>query len=72
MIYIFDIEIELAEKGEIDPGPAALRMKQLQIGAVQTVLDNFRDDERIPAYKLDLLAASIEQVTERLEALAQM
>ena len=72
LIYIFNLEIILAEDGQIDPGSAALRTRLMQVNAVRTVLANFKDDDRIAAYKRDQLAASIEEVTERLEALAGM
>ena len=72
LIYIFDLEIKLAEDGQINPGPAALRTRLLQVNAVRTVLANFEDDDRIAAYKREQLAASIEQVSGRLQALVEM
>jgi hypothetical protein len=44
----------------------------LQVNAVRTVLANFEDDDRIAAYKREQLAASIEQVSGRLQALVEM
>jgi hypothetical protein len=72
LIYIFDLEIKLAEDGQINPGPAALRTRLLQVNAVRTVLANFEDDDRIAAYKREQLATSIEQVSGRLQALVEM
>jgi len=71
LIYIFDLEINLAEVGQINPDPVDLRMKIMQVNAVQTILANFEGDDRIPAYKRDQLTASIEQVSERLLALSE-
>ena len=71
LIYIFDLEIKLAEVGQINPRSADLRKKIMQVNAVQTILANFQDDDRIPAYKRDQLTASIEQVSERLLALSE-
>lgn len=72
LIYIFDREIKLAEDGQLDPEPAALRAKLMQVNAVQTILAGLENDERIPAYKRDQLTASIEQVSARLQALSGM
>jgi hypothetical protein len=72
LIYIFDREITLAEVGQIAPQPVDLRKKIMQVNAVRTILANFQDDDRIPAYKREQLAASIEQVSERLQALSGM
>jgi hypothetical protein len=72
LIYMFDREIELAENGQIDPDPAALRAKIVQVNAVRTVLADFENDDRIPAYKRDQLTASIERVSGRLQALSEM
>jgi hypothetical protein len=72
LIHIFDLEIELAEDGQIDPDPAELRMKLMQVNAVRTILAGFQNDDRFPAYKRDQLTASIERVSERLLALSEM
>jgi hypothetical protein len=72
LIYIYDREIKLAEDGQFDPDPAALRTKLMQLNAVKTVLASMQDDDRIAAYKRDQLTTSIEQVSERLQALAKM
>jgi hypothetical protein len=72
LIYIFELEVELAEDGQIVPGAAALRTRLMQVNAVRTVLANFKDDDRIAAYKRDQLTASIEQVSGRLQALSEM
>jgi hypothetical protein len=72
LIYIFDREITLAEVGQIAPQPVELRKKIMQVNAVQTILANFEDDDRIAAYKREQLTASIEQVSERLQALSGM
>ena len=72
LIYIFDREIKLAEDGQFNPGPAALRRKLMQVNAVQTILAGTESDDRIPAYKRDQLTASIEQVSGRLQALFEM
>jgi hypothetical protein len=72
LIYIFGLEIKLAEDGQINPAPAALRAKLMQVNAVRTVLAEFEDDDRIPAYKRDQLTASIERVSGRLQALSEM
>ncbi|MGI9272998.1 MAG: spermidine synthase, partial [Woeseiaceae bacterium] len=72
LIYIFDREIELVEEGQLNPEPQALRTKLLQVDAVQTILAGTENDDRIPAYKRDGLATSIEQVSARLQALSEM
>jgi spermidine synthase len=71
LIYIFDHEIKLAEDGQFAPEPAALRAKMMQVNAVQSVLVDVENDDRIPAYKRKQLAHSIEQVSIRLNALAE-
>lgn len=72
LIYIFEYEASLAESGQIQPDVPALRAKLRQIAAVQHVLTNFADDDRIPSYKVEQLKAATESVSDRLRAAPQM
>ncbi len=70
MIYEFDREIGLAEKGQIDPGRQAIVAKLKQITAVQTVLNELQGDDRVAPYKIEQLGSAIDRVSERLKILA--
>ena len=69
LIYIFDHEIRLAEQGQFEPGPAALRAKLQQVSAVQTVLAEMQNDDRIAAYKTAQLSSAVGRVSDRLQVL---
>lgn len=69
LIFVYDDEIQRAESGQIDPGPLAIALKLKQIAAVQAVLAELQDDERIAPYKIEQLRAAISRVSERLQRL---
>ncbi|MEM9208609.1 MAG: fused MFS/spermidine synthase, partial [Pseudomonadota bacterium] len=69
LLYVFEEEVRRAERGDIDPGRAAVLLKLRQVEAVRQVLSNAREDTRVPAYKLANLEARIDAVVERLTAL---
>lgn len=69
LLYIFEQEVQRAERGDIEPGRAAILLKLRQVEAVRQVLGNSKDDDRVPAYKLANLEARIDRVAERLIAL---
>ncbi len=69
LLYVFEEEVRRAERGDIDPGRAAILLKLRQVEAVRQVLSNARDDDRVPAYKLANLEGRIDTVVERLLAL---
>ena len=69
LLYIFEEEVRRAERGDIDPGRAAILLKLRQVEAVRQVLSNAREDDRVPGYKLANLEARIDSVVERLMAL---
>ena len=66
LLYIFEEEVRRAERGDIEPGRAAVLLKLRQVEAVRQVLSNSKDDDRVPAYKLANLEARIDRVAERL------
>lgn len=69
LIYVFEEEVRRAERGDFDPGRAAIVGKLRQVEAVRQVLVNGRDDDRVPAYKLADLEARVDQLSNRLMAL---
>lgn len=69
LIHLFEEEVIKAEDGDINPGSRAIEIKLRQINAAQTVLNNLKEDPRVPEYKLRLLSEAIENLTYRLEAL---
>ena len=69
LVYVFEQEVARAERGDIQPSPAAILIKLRQVAAVRQVLSNSRDDDRVPDYKLANLEARMDRVSERLQAL---
>lgn len=70
LIYVFEDEIKLAENGQIDPGPQAILVKLRQVAAVQAVLAELQDDDRIAPYKIEQLRSAIHRVSDRLQRIA--
>jgi len=71
LIYIFEYEATLAESGQVKLDVRSLRAKLQQVAAVQQVLSNFAEDDRIPSYKVEQLKAATESISDRLLATAQ-
>lgn len=69
LVYIFNYEADLSESGELEPDIREVQNKLRQVEAVRVVLANLRDDERVPQYKLDLLEASIDRLSDRFVAI---
>lgn len=69
LIYIFEQEVGRVERGEISPDRRSIIIKLRQIEAVRQVLSNFREDDRIPAYKVASLDAATSSVVDRLKGL---
>jgi predicted membrane-bound spermidine synthase len=69
LIYIFEQEVDRAEHGEVIPDKRSITVKLRQVEAVQQVLSNIREDDRIPTYKLSSLDARASSVAERLRSL---
>jgi len=66
LIYIFEYEATLAESGQVKLDVRTLRAKLQQIAAVEHVLTNFAEDDRIPSYKVEQLKTATESVSDRL------
>lgn len=69
LIYVFEQEVGRAERGDISPSRAAVIIKIRQVEAVRQVLSNSRNDDRVPAYKLQNLESRIDNVSQRLREL---
>ena len=69
LLFIFDIEVDNAIEGRVDPSPASITLKLRQIDTVRAVVDQVRRDHDIPAYKTQELDRELGNIIRRLERL---
>ena len=71
LIHIFSTEMGFVEDGDIDPTMPMLQAKARHVAAVRQLLSEVEGDDRIESYKVEELRASVEDIIERMQAIAE-